>query len=121
MRSHEYCQFEVCLPLPPALVAEQSGMSVPQAASLIRIEAAKLVDLAVRDYDRMKLVIAARNTLASGTTIDDLRQDVKDILTVPVERRSPQQKAIVKAVADYDHHNGRNDTEYDYTDQWDNP
>jgi len=69
-------------------------------------------DKAVADYDRMKYVMHARDTLSHGD-INDHRKDVEDILTVAPERRSPEQKALVTALKNYDHFHG-NDYEYDY-------
>jgi hypothetical protein len=107
MRSHDYNQFEVCLPFNAEL-----GQANPEWVNLLRIDAAKLVDKAVADYDRMKYVMHARDTLSHGD-INDHRKDVEDILTVAPERRSPEQKALVTALKNYDHFHG-NDYEYDY-------
>jgi hypothetical protein len=113
MRSHDYNQFEVCLPIAPCpegLTAEQ----FIQGVDLARKDAARLVDKAVRQYDRMKR--ASEMVLRLTGKDDELRQDVQKIMNIPEERRSPEQKAKVKLLSDFDHYRLVQEQGYSYDD-----
>lgn len=117
MRSHDYNQFEVCLPLPESVATHigkvDSAVLIDQIDG-IRKDAARLVDKAVGQYDRMKRVVEMVNRLTGQE--DGLRVDVREIMTVPEERRSPEQKAKVKMLSDFDHHRLRQAEGYRYDD-----
>ena len=113
MRSHDYNQFEVCLPIascPAGLTAEEYIQSVDGA----RKDAAKLVDKAVVQYDRMKRTMEMVSRLTGRE--DELRDDVKAINTFSCETWTPEQKAKVKLLADFDWHKTRQAEGYAYED-----
>lgn len=113
MRSHDYNQFEVCLPL------VDPGPNYRSPDELRKV-AARLVDKAVRQYDQMKRVTEMVNRLR-GDNEAGLRLEVADIMTVPAERWSPEQKAKVTLLSNYDHHAKRMAQFKDYTYEDDEP
>ena len=107
MRSFDYCHFEVCL--------STDQIDSPGDADLMRKEAARLVDKAVRQYQ-----IAKSTNWQKVNRLDQrqkLSEEVATILTIADSDRTPEQKAKVKLLEDHLYWE-RNDF-YDYQDDWD--
>lgn len=107
MRSHDYCHFEVCL--------SSSDCETPEAIDELRKTAARLADKAVDQYK-----IAKENTeliLQDEEKANFLRYQHREILKKPEEERTPEEKAIVKAISDFEFRRNR----YDYQDDYEEP
>ena len=105
MRSHDYCHFEVAL--------SSSVANSPEAVDELRKTAARLADKAVEQYKVAKenaeqMVYDARGF----ARLQDLQSR---ILKKPESDHTPQEKAVLKAIADRLHRSRRC---YDYEDQW---
>ena len=113
MRSHDYNQFEVCLPIVPCGddLAESEYL---KGVDAVRKDVAKLVDKAVAQYDRMKRTMEMVNRLTGRE--EELRDDVRAIYTFPAGEWTPEQKAKVKMLQDFDYHAKRQAEGYQYDD-----
>lgn len=108
MRSHDYCHFEVCL----SSTALNNAADVDQ----LRKTAARLADKAVEQYK-----IAKRNyelAMTDKSNLESLQYRHRDVIAKPESERTPEEKALVKAIEDRAHRNRRR---YEYEDQWDEP
>jgi hypothetical protein len=109
MRSHDYNQFEVCLPLPERGPGWKSVDDV-------RKEAARLVDKAVHQFDQHKRALALAERL-SGDDGAKLQQDYDEIMKYPQDTWTPRQKAVVASMRQKEWLEGRHSHEYDYEDE----
>ena len=105
MRSHDYCHFVVCL-----TTSEATG---PNAVDELRKTAARLADKAVEQYKVAKN--NAEQRIYDKRRLDNLINDVDDILKTPVDARTPEDMAKVKALNDHRH---RARAVYDYEDDF---
>jgi arginine decarboxylase-like protein len=107
MNSYDYCHFEVCLSLSDAVTEETVDET--------RKEAQRLVDKAIDQYKIGKLTAKAR--IRAEQSAAGLRKEVNIIKeNFPKSEWTPEQKAKVKALDDYDF---RASLHYDYEDDWD--
>lgn len=113
MRSHDYCHFEISLSTSDTI--EGPPLSLPEVDEL-RKAAARLADKAVEQYKIAK-EWASKNLT---TTIGEKYQRVKKLAEIaqetPEQQRTPEEKAIIKEVADLRYEMMRR---YDYEDDWD--
>jgi hypothetical protein len=105
MRSHDYCHFEISMPLPEN--------PTPNDADCVRKECARLVDKAVKQYQRHKAIEVAMTW--DKWQRDQVFKEAVEIRKIPAKDWTPEQKAVVKSWEDYcfaaDH------GEYDYEDE----
>jgi len=106
MRSHDYCHFEVCL--------SSSAATTPEAVDELRKTAARLADKAVEQYKTAKNNVEL--AMNDKSQLDSIRYRHRDVLEKPEGERTPEEKALVKAVEDRAHYSRR---KYDYEDDWD--
>ena len=109
MRSHDYCHFEVCLSTDTATTTEQ--------VDALRKEAARLADKAVEQYKMAKAWASVTMYSNKGDALKRLRDLAAVIHDTPENERTPEEKAILKAIAD-DNYAART---YDYQDDWKYP
>lgn len=109
MRSHDYCHFEVCLPLPYGveLCADQN-----QIVDGIRKEAARLTDKAVEQYKAMKVNLELG--ASDQYRLDMLTRERDEIEKIPEGERTTRQKAVIKFLQDRSFSRRR----YSYQDDW---
>ena len=105
MRSHDYCHFEVVL--------ASSDANTPEKVDELRKTAARLADKAVEQYKIAKT--NAEQRIYDKRRLDNLINDVDDILKTPVDARTPEDMAKVKALDDRRH---RARAVYDYEDNF---
>jgi hypothetical protein len=105
MRSHDYCHFEVCL--------SSSAATTPEAVDELRKTAARLADKAVNQYKVAKENVEL--ALNDKSKLESLRYRHRDVMDKPEAERTPEEKALVKAIGDRAHFNRR---QYDYEDEW---
>jgi len=99
MLSYDYCHFEICLGHNVESIAE---------ADALRKDAQRLADKAVHQYKTAKS--EAMNMCYNGKK-QELERQVKIIReNFPQSEWTPEQKATVKALADFEY--------YDYQDDW---
>jgi hypothetical protein len=105
MLSYDYCHFEICL----GADINEGNIEVDQVAFAdnLRKSAARLADKAVEQYKIAKRAAESSPTLA--------RMRHAEILTKSEAERTPEEKAIVKAIADRAWAERR---AYDYQDDW---
>lgn len=105
MRSHDYCHFEICL--------SSDSVMTSEAVDALRKTAARLADKAVEQYKAAKqnAELAAQDQYK----IEDLRRRRRRILETPESEHTPEDKAILKALEDFEHFARRR---YDYSDDW---
>jgi len=108
MRSHDYCHFEVCL--------SSSSATTPEAVDELRKTAARLADKAVEQYKVAKE--NAELALNDKSKLERIRYRHRDVLEKPEGERTPEEKALVKAIEDRAHFNRRR---YNYEDDWQEP
>lgn len=109
MRSHDYCHFEIQLPI----FGDQVAGGFPESVNEVRVEAAKLCDRAVRDYQKAKGVESLR--MMTKMSVDYMREEAAAAASKPEGERTPEEKAKVKRWNDYLYHAERG-FEYDYED-----
>lgn len=103
MNSYDYCHFEVVLSVEDVEITD---------VDLLRKEAQRLVDKAIKQYK-----IAKRVAQLDVTPSQELTRKVKAIKeNFPQSEWSPEQQAIVK---EYEDRNFRASLSYDYQDDWD--
>ena len=106
MRSYDYCHFEIQL--------STTGPCTQAEVDALRKEAARLADKAVAQYQIAKENV--ERELNDRSYLDALRYRHRDALKKPEGERTPEEKALVKAIADRAHFNRRR---YNYEDDWD--
>lgn len=100
MLSYDYCHFEICL-------GSDENLSLPEIDNM-RKDCQRLADKAVNQYKTAKR--EASNMIYSGNK-QKLERDVKIIReNYPMSEWTPQQKAKIKALEDFQY--------YDYQDDW---
>lgn len=105
LRSHDYCHFEVSL-----ATNGNDGLPLTTAdVDLLRKEAARLADKAVEQYKVAKQN-AERLIYADPKRIN---LEASEASTIPEGERTTEQKAAIKALADYNHR-----AQFDYQDDW---
>lgn len=109
MRSHDYNQFEVCLPFNADL-----GHVNPEWVDMLRKDAARLVDKAVRQYDQSVRSKRLAEKLSGSPILLDAEYEAT--MKVPVESWTPEQKASVALVRQKEWLAIRGGREYDYED-----
>lgn len=109
MRSHDYCHFEVSLSA--SLDCPPGSPEWFQHVDGLRKNAARLADKAVEQYK-----IAKREYTSETDTLDSLKHDAERAENTPEAERAPEEKAAIKALADYRFHQRH----YDYEDDWQN-
>ena len=118
MRSHDYNQFEVCLPLPPI---KDTGFLAQDEHEYLRLvddyrkEAARLVDKAVHQFDQHKRALALAEKL-SGDDGLRLDQEYAEVMNVPRADWTPKMKAVVASMRQKEWLEGRQNHEYNYED-----
>jgi hypothetical protein len=110
MLSHDYCHFEVSLPLP---VCEQADAEYLQLVDSIRKDAMRLADKAVKQYKIAKA--NAQKLISEKQSRGYLEQEVKHIREIEENRRTIEQQATLKA---YDDKQWQASRRYDYDDDW---
>jgi len=105
MLSYDYCHFEVCL-----------GFADDEVATIERVnelrkDAQRLADEAVRQYAKAKAIAEGR--IGSRFDMDALEKEVSEIEKKPESEWSPEEKAKVKLLEDY---NRWSEFGYDYED-----
>lgn len=106
MRSHDYCHFEMSLPI-----------GDDDCPDDVRIEAAQHVDRAVAQYIRRKAVLALK---CEGWKETQLKEAAEAAEKVEAEKRTPEQQAELKAYKDYCFWKNRDfDYQYDIDDDYD--
>lgn len=103
MRSFDYCHFEICLGTDQKINLEE--------ANEMRKEAQRLADEAVRQYKKAKMQYSIM--LNNGWRIDDLKKQALKITIISENDLTPDQKALLKIISDYDFAAG-----YDYQDDF---
>jgi hypothetical protein len=101
MLSYDYCHFEVC----KSTDAEITDKEINE----MRKDAQRLADEAVRQYKIAKTKAANRAISQSEFESECLR-----ITKIPIDERTPMQKAMLKQYSDED---WRAQFEYDYDDE----
>lgn len=135
MRSHDYCHFEVVLHCageaivdcreygsfaalhsmqPVGAVIERAALSIEQVDAA-RKAAARLVDKAIEQFKTAKRAALIRMN-RKGERAQMYREAENIEATVPEDQRTPEQKALLKTVADDAYWASRGD--YDYQDDW---
>lgn len=110
MNSYDYCHFEVCLGVQPDGIGRITGHDVDNT----RKQAQRLVDKAIMQYKTAKQAENAR--INAERSAASLRREVSVIKeNFPQSEWTPEQKAKVKALEDYDF---RARLYYDYEDDW---
>lgn len=108
MNSYDYCHFEVCLSL--------SGICTSSEVDGARKDAQRLVDKAIAQYKTAKASVSARVGGMDCFYARSLVSKVKEIRnTVPESEFTPEHKAAIKALNDYNFWIQR---QYDYEDEW---
>ena len=107
MRSHDYCHFEVNLAA--SVDCPPDSPEWFQQVDALRKNAARLADKAVEQYK-----VAKRQHSEADATMDNLKYEAARAENTPEDQRSPEEKAAIKALADY-RFNARR---YDYEDDW---
>jgi hypothetical protein len=108
MRSHDYCHFEVCLTSSSAITTE--------AVDELRKTAARLADKAVEQYKTAKNNIEL--AMSDKSNLESIRYLHRDVMEKPEAERTPEEKALVKAIEDRAF---RSRPRYDYQDDWQEP
>ena len=93
MRSHDYCHFEIQLPL------YQQDVNIAGDVDCIRKSAMRLCDKAVLQYKHAKQVREMRGRTDEAW----LRAEADKATKTPESEWTPEQKAAVKAFNDYIH------------------
>lgn len=110
MRSHDYCHFEVCL---SSELTGLAGDEAVEAVDDLRKTAARLADKAVEQYKTAKR--NAELALSDASTRESILYRFRDVMEMPERDRTPEEKALVKAIQDKAHFARRR---YDYEDEW---
>jgi len=115
MKSYDYSHFEISLSadLQPGLIASETTDTAAQVDEL-RKTAARLADKSVAQYKVAKA--NAELMERDAQDLDMLRYRHREVLKKPEGERTPEDKAILKAIADRAH---RMRPRYDYEDDWD--
>jgi hypothetical protein len=113
MRSYDYCHFEVTLSSSLADLPEGSDRF--KAVDDLRKQAARLADKAVEQYKIAKAA-SARMLHSDSDRQARLLKIAEPSQEVPDHERTPEEKAILKAISD-DRYAAR---QYDYQDDWHN-
>lgn len=111
MRSHDYCHFEICL----STSTGHLPVGVDDVDEL-RKTAARLADKAVEQYKVAKENIEL--AMGDKAKLDSIRYRHRDVLEKPEAERTPEEKALVKAIDD---RGFRNRPRYNYEDEWQEP
>lgn len=111
MRSHDYCHFEVSLSTSDD--PEQTPISLPEIDEL-RKSAARLADKAVEQYKIAKLWATKNLTTTISAKFDRLKKLAEIAMETPEPEQMPEERAIIKAMADMRYEARR----YDYQDDW---
>lgn len=110
MRSYDYCHFEVNL---STVTAENEGLDEATVDEL-RKKAARLADKAVEQYAIAKAIAERQtNTRYRRGMLEMAAQAAEE---TPEDQRTPEQKAAIKALEDW---NFQQQFEYDYDDDFD--
>lgn len=112
MRSFDYCHFEVTLST--ALQDVPPGTDRFKAVDDLRKQAARLTDKAVEQYKVAKHW-ASKQDFQGGDKKKRLEVLAELILSTPEHERTPEEKGILKGLAD-ERYAAR---QYDYQDDWD--
>lgn len=108
MRSYDYCHFEINLSS-----EYEVGEIFTSQVDELRKEAARLADKAVEQYKLAKRA-SDRQLASDGKEIIRLKQLAGIIEGTPEYERTPEEKSILKALADSAYESRR----YDYQDDW---
>jgi hypothetical protein len=109
MRSHDYSHFEVTLGV------DQDALYSLSDVDELRKAAARLADKAVEQYKTAKKNAELREQ--DQWKLDSLRRRAAEINDAkPDAERTPEEKAILKALADLKFR-----SRYDYEDEWQEP
>lgn len=111
MRSHDYCHFEVCLSTTLRNQIDAAGQ-----VDELRKTAARLADKAVDQYKAAKE--NAELAIRDKQNLENLRYRARQAFETPEDQRTPEDKAILKAIEDAAH---RNRPRYNYDDNWQKP
>ena len=114
MRSHDYCHFEIQLPITLSTATADEEGTPDQKTDNVRKAAMRLVDKAVEQYKRAKQIEAMEVT--EGYRLTDMRLAAAKAEETPESERTPEQQADIKRYADYKYWKSR-DFEYDYEDE----
>lgn len=106
MNSYDFGHFEITLGL--------SGEVTAEIVDDARKDAQRLVDKAIDQYKKAKKYYA--DCLQVGRHIDRIKREVEAISHIPDTDRTPDQKAMIKALNDHLFFSSR---EYDYQEDWD--
>ena len=110
MNSYDYCHFEVCLGVQKDGIGRITQVDIDEA----RKQAQRLVDKSIAQYKTAKRTENARlNAKHSAAGLRKEVQIIKD--NFPQSEWTPEHKAKVKALEDYDF---RASLYYDYEDDW---
>ena len=107
MRSHDYCHFEVNLAA--SVDCPPDSPEWFQQVDALRKNAARLADKAVEQYK-----VAKRQHEASDATFAGLEYEAIRASNTPEDQRTPEEKAAIKALADFRY----NERRYNYEDDW---
>lgn len=115
MRSYDYCHFEVTL---STSLSELEGNHDDKIKAVddLRKDAARLTDKAVEQYKVAKSCAAKweYQSQSDGERKERLTKLAAIIQEVPERERTPEEKGILKGIADEQYARRR----YDYEDQW---
>lgn len=106
MKSYDYCHFEVQLGEDSELILY--GDPGLKAADRLGKEAQKLVDKQIARYKRYKQHLEGMSPFGNYRVAQAVAH-IRD--KIPAAHRTPEMKALLKAVDDYNHWQGR---EFDY-------
>lgn len=115
MRSYDYCHFEVCLSIERWTDGVTFRSITPADIDEVRKTAARLADKAVNQYKAFKENL--ENNEREEWRIAALEERHEAILAKAEPDRTPEEQAIVKAIADRKFELRR----YDYDDAWQEP
>jgi hypothetical protein len=113
MRSCDYSNFTICLPLPEAHTLPDGKLTL-EIVDATRKQAAQLVDKAVEQFKRMKQIQEMR--AKSEFERKRMREEVMEIEAMPEQERDIHQKAVLKAYRDFCYWEKRG-WDYDYPDE----
>ena|ERR1035437_3210422 len=110
MRSYDYCHFEFSLPLS---APEECDKRYLETIDLLRKDAARLCDKAVRQYQIAKA--NAERNLSDQTTREYLVRRMAGVEKIPEGERTVNQQSELKAFKDEPY---KERPYYDYQDDW---